>query len=267
MDTHVDVETAKKVLENATIAASALRANQLAASQQIDAAMDDLLNKLLDTVERRRRELHAQVEKSIAVDVAAVHAQIADVKECQAKQIATRTRVRELAALPDVDLITLASELKSMNIMELVPPLPVVPPVQKVARPEIPFDLDTRAIDVLCATTLQSIGSVQKAHAAGVPVLHGYSDDSPTYVAGTTVPPNRPRYDCDSPVVFRMEPDVPMGLELDAATGVVSGTPVWDSSAPRTDTGVAMLHRVVVAATAAGVARAGLHMTLLEHDA
>ncbi len=52
-----------------------------------------------------------------------------------------------------------------------------------------------------------------------------FSDLAPTYTDQTEIVPNVPSFDCGPVSVFSVSPALPAGLELNPATGVISGTP------------------------------------------
>eukprot|EP00041_Stephanoeca_diplocostata_P001108 m.18821 g.18821 ORF g.18821 m.18821 type:complete len:213 (+) comp11604_c0_seq1:336-974(+) len=135
-----------------------LRKNHAAARIHIDTELDKLIATLKHTTERRRKDLHEQLNRAAAVDLAAVDSHIAKLREAHKKQTDVLTRTNELAALSDEDLLNLRSELKSMDIMDLVPDAPPVPELDPVFSSAPSFSVDAGAIDDLCTNVIPSIG-------------------------------------------------------------------------------------------------------------
>ena len=52
-----------------------------------------------------------------------------------------------------------------------------------------------------------------------------YPDPSPLYTQNVPITPNVPTTSCGTPTGWIVTPALPAGLQLDAMTGVVSGTP------------------------------------------
>eukprot|EP00041_Stephanoeca_diplocostata_P029844 m.889243 g.889243 ORF g.889243 m.889243 type:complete len:227 (+) comp23642_c2_seq9:240-920(+) len=96
------------------------------------------------------------------------------------------------------------------------------------------------------------------------PVLRGYSDARPVYVVDTPIAPNTPSFASNGAVVFYMEPAVPTGLALDAATGVLSGTPTWPEDARATGAAETTVQCTVVVENSAGTATTDMAITLTQ---
>ena len=60
---------------------------------------------------------------------------------------------------------------------------------------------------------------------AVAPLFAGYDAASSTYTKGTAITDNSPTSTGGDVVSYTISPALPTGLELDAATGVISGTP------------------------------------------
>lgn len=80
-----------------------------------------------------------------------------------------------------------------------------------------------------------------------------YSTDPADYPVGVAIQPNGPRCSGGAPTSYSVSPALPAGLRLDAATGVISGTPVSVSAAGT---------YAVTASNAAGSATAGVRITV-----
>ena len=86
----------------------------------------------------------------------------------------------------------------------------------------IACELDVAAVATLCEP-LARIGEVGLAP----PTLAGYADATPSYANGVAIAANVPEFTApgSGAVLFTIEPPLPNGLVLDAATGGISGTP------------------------------------------
>ena len=184
----------KAALEETKTLSSKLDASAEAAGRAVDVAVEAMSKRLLDAMDERRRELHAAIGAE---------------------------RDRQLAGLVTrADAINAELRHREAGVLE---PSIMAKQIKRPAAASLACNVGEQAWNVverICSTMIPSIGSV-----AGLPPrLDGYAEPAPTYTIGQRISVNRP-HGCIDGLSFSMEPDVPDGLELDGATGAISGTP------------------------------------------
>eukprot|EP00041_Stephanoeca_diplocostata_P039392 m.1620390 g.1620390 ORF g.1620390 m.1620390 type:complete len:789 (+) comp25383_c0_seq37:330-2696(+) len=231
-------------------ARSSLEKNRSAVRMQVDCAMDAIRQQLVDAVDERRRVLLAKVDEEASTRNAVLITQLEELQSDHATRVQKHKDIQKALTQGDEELVRSAAN------SELVDGL-TVSRIHPVECSEIVFSIGcTQPVDDAWFAVL---GDIER-NAVDPPMLRGYADERPVYVAGDKIVPNIPTFSCNGAGVFWMEPGVPAGLVLDSSTGVLSGTPQWTSDAGGADE--IELQRTVVLANSAGMATAELNMTL-----
>lgn len=103
-------------------------------------------------------------------------------------------------------------------------------------------------------STLAACGGGDSQPAVEAPGGLGYGSSPASYTVGTAIPPSSPASTGGAVASYAVAPALPAGLDLDVATGVISGTPT---------AAAAEATYVVTATNAAGHATASLLITVL----
>ena len=129
----------------------------------------------------------------------------------------------------------------------LVPRLEVGTAVRFTISPDLPSGLELdKVTGVISGTpqvtsqpityTVSAFGIVGEARVLITIEIHsstsglGYSDSKATYVVGVAIAPNTPQMASGQARQFTVNPDLPLGLALDAKTGIISGVPALSSA-------------------------------------
>lgn len=206
--------TAAHVTEQTT----AIEAKEVSLKEQVDSAMDDVLQQLTEAVNIRRSALHAQLSQPIDAHKSALASQL--------KRLHNQIRLCDDVQKRSAKVLTLGGEAIIRSEAEWhasTTDLNSFPQPQPMPALSISFDLHTSEVDQ-ARSTVDNIGRIELD--TPPPQLHGYIEGTPTYTCGTAIPPNIPVYEGVG-VSFRMHTAIPPGLVLDPATGVLSGTPMW----------------------------------------
>lgn len=106
----------------------------------------------------------------------------------------------------------------------------VVTPGNIQVTPNVPFQITNIASTTAYTLTVTS-GDGQKATATATVSVHtlpanlAYTSDTPTYYVDVQIPANTPTVSGSTPMTYSVNPGLPAGLALDAATGAITGTP------------------------------------------
>jgi hypothetical protein len=224
---------------------TALDDNQGTASAEINQAMDAIIQQLTDAVNHRREVLQEHLTNQVRERKTVLVTQLSQLQGVYAACKTTQTQGTQALALDDLEVIQCNYDLGRGAEMQS-------PTLDPTASPELPCSFeDNGAVDTVCRDVLATIGRV----GLDPPVLHGYTDSNAEYLVNHAITDNKPIFEGEC-VVFHMEPDVPAGLMLDTATGILSGTPGTQEST------VMSVNRTITVRNSAGSAQLVLRMTM-----
>ena len=234
-------------LEGVAQAVTDLMTSSTAVDSVIDREMTAAKATVVACIDQRTAELKTALAKERDDRRAALDAQHADLARQHAAQLQLCTQGAAAAQQDDLAVVRLLSDLRGALSSEAVSD--IVPR----RGPNIPYSFDVPTATRTAISALSMIGAV----GLPPPDLQGYSDPQPTYTVGVAIAPNKPlgQLSIGKHGLCFDAPGLPGGLMLDAATGVVTGTPVL-----ATEPGAPAL--VVTARDHGGVTTAQLRMTV-----
>lgn len=254
---HVDSTVAMVAATNAVISdvqrtKVTLKDSHASARTQIMGAFKDAQAHIIDTLQRRRHQLLAQLDSDVKERVGLLEAQLSELNAVEGMQSSAHTLIQNAIGKGDVDVLTCQHD-----VTRVVDALPDPPSANISASPRVLFSHSSPALHRSIADCVSAFGRLE----VDPPHFYGYTDPNATYVCGAAVScTNEPVFEGED-VVFTMEPDVPEGLLLDPTTGVISGTPEWPADVA-TEAHVATLQRTVEVTNASGCARTTITITL-----
>lgn len=232
-----------------------LEANHQTARAEVEQAVEWALEQFTNVLHGRRDAILREIEESFCSRHGVLTEQLTTLSASLTGQSETYRSAMATLDLGDFEIakahVAPSGTARAAEACSVGKELPMLHPAVSAT---LTFQLDKEAITAGCV-------GVPKAFAwAGVetPEIYGYTDSTPQYTCGQEITPNMPVYTGES-VTFRMEPDVPNGLVMDAATGMLLGTPAWDEGWTGDEV---RLERIVVVVNDAGSAQVQLPMTL-----
>jgi serine/threonine protein kinase len=202
---------------------SAIEENASNVESRVNTGFDAILERLTVAINGRRHELLQSLSKQRSYRQALLAEQLPSLHSARKSHASACVRGEQALQVKDLETLNVTSEILEMLQaatsavagMELTP----VTDANMFHTFEPHSQVNVATVEDVCDRWVGTLGQLGMEP----PTLHGMSDPAPYCVHGEPV-----LYEaifCGFDVKFRMEPDVPDGLQLNPATGTISGRP------------------------------------------
>jgi hypothetical protein len=250
-DAQLQLAQLESAIDNLNTTSTALQQNAASVERRLNTVFDAILEKLTVAVNARRRELIHSLDRQQSYRQALLAEQLPLLHVARELQASICSRGEQALQVEDLETLKIKSEIveilqaatSSAAAVELTP----VTDASMFHTFEPNSQVQVTTLEDVCNRWAGMLGRI------GIepPTLHGMSDPTPFYVQGEPVY-NEANFRGVG-VKFRMEPDVPDGLQLNATTGAISGRPTAS---------LGQYKRTLIAENAAGEASCGVLFTI-----